>query len=406
MSDEEEYEEEEIEEEEEVEEEAPQEEAPAPAAEEPEEHHEAPKEEERKLRPPPPREEEKPPEEMTEAEAAILAARKRKEEEDAHKLLDYEQQRKIEKEKIEEELRELREKQNRRRQERAEEEREFAARAKQAEERRRQEEEAHKQQVEAEKNRRAEEKIKRQQIIAGSLLGAVGTGEGANFVVQKGGGLPGQPDEQKKHKRGPTAEQIAAAKSAYIATISRKPDLENILPNDLKIAIKRLHSRIERIIGETYDLQQRSKRQEYDLKELGDRQLQAQRNKALKMGIDPSEAGDLKHPPKVNVASKFDRQTDRRSYVDRRVLYEKPYVAPEPKIAHGTARPPVEWGRKKGTGVMDEIEQIRKNLEPPKYVEQAPVEGAKPPVAPKPLQIPTDDEPEPAPAAQEVEAEA
>jgi troponin T len=40
---------------------------------------------------------------------------------------------------------------------------------------------------------------------------------------------------------------------------------------------------------------------------------------------------------------------------------------------------------------MDEIEVIRKNLEAPKYVEHAPVEGAKPPVDVIPLQLPTEE---------------
>jgi len=303
--------------------------------------------------------------------------------------LGYEEQRKIEKERIEIELRELREKQQMRRKERDQEEKEYAQRMRESDEKRRAEEDANRSRLEEQKRQRAEERLKKQAMMQGAALGGAG-GEGLNFVVNKAevSSLFGAPE---KKARGPSKEQIAEMKKVHMASIQRKrPTVSDMLPNDLKDAIKRLHATIMKMEGERYDLEQRTHRQEYDLKELHERELQNQRNKALKAGIDPVEAGNLKHPPKVLTASKFDRQVDRRTYVDKRVLFEEelPFVPPPPPVVRGSCRPPPEWGRKKNIAIMDELEQIRKNLEPPKYVEQAPIEGAKPPMDPIPLQVP------------------
>lgn len=107
-----------------------------------------------------------------------------------------------------------------------------------------------------------------------------------------------------------------------MSIIARPRDISSMLPNDLKELIKQLHAKIVRITGETYDLQKRAERQEYDLKELGQREQQTARNKALAKGIDPNEIENLSHPPKISVASKFDRQTDRRSYFDRKDMFQ------------------------------------------------------------------------------------
>lgn len=47
--------------------------------------------------------------------------------------------------------------------------------------------------------------------------------------------------------------------------VCRRMNIEDMLPNDAKDAIKKLHQRLLRLEGEKYDLEKRHDRQDYDV---------------------------------------------------------------------------------------------------------------------------------------------
>jgi len=357
-----------------------------------------------KPRPPPKRDEEPEEKQLTEAEQAMLAAKKRHEAEEESKMAEYEEQRRIAREKEEEELRTLKEKLERRRAEREEEEAQMAESKRIAEQRWMEDEEKKRQKAEEAKAKKEAEKAKRQAMMGG----AQGGGTGKNFTVNKSGGGGEKFGNIIKEKAGPTKDQMDEAKNKALAEFKNSPGFEGMDMTNLRSRIKDMHARISKLEATKYDLEKRSERQAYDLKELGERQRQMNRNKAVKKGLDPDAiaAADSNQPMKIQIVNKFDRQIDRRSYGDRRDLYEKPPKKPEPKVFHGSCRPPPKFGRMKNDAT-NELETILKSgmVNSPKYVEAAPVEGAKPPMAPIPAQaVPEEPEEEPA-AAEPVAAE-
>ena len=103
----------------------------------------------------------------------------------------------------------------------------------------------------------------------------------------------------------------------------------------MRAKLVELHAYLVRIVTQHYDAEERFTVQEYDLKELNERQRQVRRNEARKTGRDPEEEGGKPvrfhkicvklsfFQPKVPVIAAGERQIDRRNFRERRAVYEK-----------------------------------------------------------------------------------
>merc|ERR1712080_139008 len=238
----------------------------------------------------------------------FLKAKKQKGELD-EQLREYINEWRKQRAKEEEELKRLKEKQAKRKEIRAEQEKKLAQQKKEEEERLRREEAEKKAKEAEEKRKRLEEAEKKRQAMMQAQKEkqqAAGTAKGGSKKTD-GGGMSNVQDARREMTK--TKEQLEEKKISL--SIRIKPlELDGMDTESLKETAKELWDTIVRLETEKYDLEERQKRQDYDLKELKERQRQQNKQKAIKLGLDP-EALTGKYPPKIRMYSKYERRKRR-----------------------------------------------------------------------------------------------
>merc|ERR1711899_717294 len=191
-------------------------------------------------------------------------------------------------------------------------------RAKEEEERLRKEENEKKAQEAEEKRKKMEEAEKKRQEMMKAQKEKMGPSGSGN--KKKGdSGMGNVADIRREVTK--TKEQLEEEKKISLSIRIRPLELDGMDSEALKEKGKELWEQIIKLETEKYDLEEKVKRQDYDLKELKERQRQQNKQKAIKLGLDP-EALTGKYPPKIRMYSKYERRTDTRTYEDRRKLYE------------------------------------------------------------------------------------
>lgn len=276
--------------------------------------------------------------EETETQKILEARKKKNIEEDDQKLKEMEEERRKQREIEEEELQQLKERQERRKKEREAEMKKMEEMRLAAEQRRMQEEEERKTKEEELRRKKQEDAARKKAAAVNmSFIGTAAIEQGKNFTVNKNDGGGSSLDKfmsltQVRNEMAFTQDQLEDLKQKTIRERVKPLELDGMGVDDLKRRAEELWQQIIKLETSKYDLDTRFLRQEYDLKEMAERQRQMQKQRWVKAGMDPAEDAKLvKFPPKVQTASKYERQIDRRSWGDKREIYEKGFNNVEEK---------------------------------------------------------------------------
>merc|ERR1712203_1230513 len=206
------------------------------------------------------------------------------------------------------ELKRLKDKQAKRKEIRAEQDKKLAAEKKQEEDRLKKEA-AEKKAAEEEKKKQEmlEAEIKRQEMMAAQK--------------EKGGSKQSAPALDARKEMSKSKEQVEEEMKISLSIRIKPLALGEMDSDELKNKANQIWNTIVGLETDKYDYEQRQLDQDYEFKELAERQKLQLRNKAIKKGLDP-ESFTQKHPPTIHMFSKYERRTDTRTYGDRKKLYE------------------------------------------------------------------------------------
>merc|ERR1712114_10196 len=142
------------------------------------------------------------------------------------------------------------------------------------------------------------------------------------MAAQKEGGKKSSaPAMDARKEMSKTKEQVEEEMKISLRIRIKPLNLDEMDSDELRSKANKIWDTIVCLETDKYDYEQRQLDQDYELKELAERQKLQQRNKAIKKGLDP-ESFTGKHPPVIRMFSKYERRTDTRSYGDRKKLYE------------------------------------------------------------------------------------
>merc|ERR1712029_363998 len=200
------------------------------------------------------------------------------------------------------------EKQAKRKEIRIEQEKKLAQQ-KRAEEEKLRKEEAEKKEAEALEKKKALEDAerKRQEMMAAQK--------------EKGGKKSAAPAMDARKEMSKSKEQVEEEMKISLSIRIKPLNLDEMDSDELRSKANQIWNTIVVLETDKYDYEQRQLDQDYEFKELKERQKLQLRNKAIKKGLDP-ESFTGAHPPTIHMFSKYERRTDTRSYGDRKKLYE------------------------------------------------------------------------------------